>query len=308
MADPAPWAARHLVSSEKANSHAWTWTLVRALARTAASPPRPTCSVPHTTATCNKPALSAHRASPQEQLLSCSRRHVSAEGSRRHEPRTLSRAQAPGETPNFRDADTENPPAQAPKEGSEAASEGPLHPLGVQPTLQPMWHRRVPLPKPQRPCLHPGRAVPPPWPGPVTVRPRQSLPTPQSSSLLSEKLRRPYRRWSASPGPARAPPSRPPQRPFAHLREQTAWPGLRNRCRQRPVRKSQRRSMLGGWAWAEASSAPRPSSARAETWGGSGLRAGGRAPAHHPWAGGCPPCLCGQGRNAAPACRCSVQQ
>ena len=65
----------------------------------------------------------------------------------------------------------------------------------------------------------------------------------------------------------------PPRRPFTHLREQMVWTGLRNRARQLPVWKSQRRSMLWGRAWAEASSEPLPSSARAETWG-QGVRKG----------------------------------
>ena len=64
----------------------------------------------------------------------------------------------------------------------------------------------------------------------------------------------------------------PPQRSLTHLREQTVWTGLWNRDRQPLVWKSQRRSMLGGRAWAEASREPLPSNARAETWGGGRLR------------------------------------
>lgn len=65
----------------------------------------------------------------------------------------------------------------------------------------------------------------------------------------------------------------PPRGPFTHLREEMVWTGLRNRARQLPVWKSQRRSMLWGRAWAEASSELLPSSARAETWG-QGVREG----------------------------------
>ena len=107
-----------------------------------------------------------------------------------------------------------------------------------------------------------------PQPRPVTVLPWGSLPTPQSSTPLLEKLQGQAggeRRWGWPPTP---------QRPHAHLREQRAWTGLRSRDRHPPVWKSHRRSMLGGRAWAEASSEPLPSSARAETWGGGRLRDG----------------------------------
>ena len=102
---------------------------------------------------------------------------------------------------------------------------------------------------------------------PVTVRPWRSLPTPQSSSPLLEKL------WTEATVSVTGVGTHPPGRPCTHLREQTVWTGLRNRARQLPVWKSQRRSMLWGQAWAEASSEPLPSSARAETWG-QGVREG----------------------------------
>lgn len=98
----------------------------------------------------------------------------------------------------------------------------------------------------------------------------------------------------------------PPQRTLTHLREQTVWTGLRNRDRQLLVWKSQRRSMLEGRAWAEASRELLPSNARAETWGGGRLREVVRpAGASHPWARRCPPCQCDQGRSIAPGCQCA---
>lgn len=65
------------------------------------------------------------------------------------------------------------------------------------------------------------------------------------------------------------------------------WTGLRSSDRHLPVWKSQRRSMLGGCAWAEASREPLPSSARAETWGATGggrvaaCRGAGKSPQGH---------------------------
>ena len=57
---------------------------------------------------------------------------------------------------------------------------------------------------PLLPACTPGWAAPPPRPGPLTIRPWRSLPTPHSTSPLSEKLR--TERWrsvlQAQPPPA----------------------------------------------------------------------------------------------------------
>ena len=114
--------------------------------------------------------------------------------------------------------------------------------------------------------LYPWTAAPPPrWlsyrpPMAVLANAAEQLPAVGEAVDRGDSKR--HRSW---PPPLR--------RPFTHLREQMLWTGLRNRARQLPVWKSQRRSMLWGRAWAEASSEPLPSSARAETWG-QGVRKG----------------------------------
>lgn len=195
-------AGNHLASSKKAIWNAWTSASLCAFARMTASPPRPSWAMPHTSTVCNKPALSAPPLTRHLQQKSekparahpeCLQTYVCRK-EQKTQPRVEERPRGNTQLQRHCREKTsvsglQNSPAKRARPvtrktaPSTRAKEMPCGACDVGVPGQAGGGQRGSLP----PACTLGRLPHLPA-GPVTVRPWRSLPTPQSSSPLLEKL------------------------------------------------------------------------------------------------------------------------